>query len=109
MQKVTRLACLALLAAAGTARAAPEPAANSDTLDLSLEDLMQVVMASVKDGAKIDYKTEGEVQIAMWQLPKSPMNMVCGQTGKSVALRIALEPDHKDIALAMCKSLRVEK
>lgn len=73
------------------------------------EDLMQVVMASLKDGAKIDYKTEGEVQIAMWQLPKSPMNMVCGQTGKSVALRIALEPDHKDIALAMCKSLRIEK
>ena len=47
MQKVTRLACLALLAAAGTARAAPEPAANSDTLDLSLEDLMQVVVTSV--------------------------------------------------------------
>lgn len=73
------------------------------------EDLMQVVVASLKDGAKIDYKTEGDVLIAIWQQPKGPMHAVCGQAGKAVAVRASFEPDHKEIALAICKSLRIEK
>jgi hypothetical protein len=73
------------------------------------EDLMKVVVGSLKDGAKIDSKTEGDVLVSIWQQPQGPMQIVCGQVGKSVAVRASYEPSHKDIALAICKSLRIEK
>jgi hypothetical protein len=71
-----------------------------------VDDLMQVVVGSLKEGAKIESKTEGDVLIASWKQPSGPMHMVCGQTGKSVVVRVSFEPTHKEIALAMCKSLR---
>ena len=73
------------------------------------EDLMKVVTGSLKDGAKIDSRTEGDVLVSVWQQPQGPMQIVCGQVGKSVAVRASYEPSHKDIALAICKSLRIEK
>jgi len=73
------------------------------------DDLMQVVVGSLKDGAKIDSKSEGDVLISSWQQPNGPMQIICGQTGKLVAVRASFEPDHKEIALAMCKSLRIDK
>ena len=74
-----------------------------------VEDLMQVVVGSLKEGAKIDSKTEGDVLISTWQQTDGPAHIVCGQAGKSVVIRAAYEPSHKDVALAICKSLRIDK
>jgi hypothetical protein len=72
------------------------------------EDLMKIVPGSGKEGAAIEATSEGEVLISSWREKDGPAHAVCGQKGKSAALRLSFEPDHKSIALAMCKSLRVE-
>jgi hypothetical protein len=74
-----------------------------------VEDLMQVVVGSLKEGAKIDSTTAGDVLISTWQQKDGPAHIVCGQAGKSVVIRAAYEPSHKDVALAICKSLRIDK
>src|SRR5512133_2348813 len=57
-----------------------------------VEDLMQVVVGSLKEGAKIDSKTEGDVLLSTWQQTDGPMHIVCGQAGRSVVIRAAYEP-----------------
>lgn len=78
-----------------------EPIAKND-------DLMKVAPGTTTEGATPEASTEGDVLISTWKQKEGPAWAVCGQKGKSVALRIAFEPDHKDIALGMCKTLKAE-
>lgn len=72
------------------------------------EDLMKVVVGSGKDGATLENGAEGAVLVTSWKQKDGPAHMVCGQKGKTVALRIMHEPDHKAQASAICKSLKVD-
>lgn len=73
------------------------------------EDMMKVVVDSLKEGAKIESTTKGNVMISHWKQTQGPAHAVCSQAGKSVVVRLAFEPDHKDIAMAICESLRIDK
>ncbi|HTJ85447.1 MAG TPA: hypothetical protein VL400_27200 [Polyangiaceae bacterium] len=72
------------------------------------EDLMKVAPGTTTEGATPEASTEGDVLISTWKQKEGPAWAVCGPKGKSVALRIAFEPEHKEIALGMCKSLKAD-
>jgi hypothetical protein len=72
------------------------------------EDLMKVAPGTTTEGATPESSTEGEVLISSWKQKEGPAWAVCGQKGKSVALRLGFEPAHKDVAMGICKSLKVD-
>ncbi len=72
------------------------------------EDLMKVAPGTTTEGATIDSSAEGEVLISSWKQKDGPAHAICGQKGKTAALRLMFEPDHKDVAMGICKSLKVD-
>jgi hypothetical protein len=61
------------------------------------------------NGAKVEKKTVGDSFVSIVEKPKSPVLVYGGPKGGKIRARCMAEPDHKDLAVEICSSLRVVK
>lgn len=68
------------------------------------------VLAGVNtaDG-KVEKKEAGDVVYAVVEAPSSPVKIYAGPKGKKIASTCMAEPDHKDLAIEICTSIKSTK
>lgn len=60
-------------------------------------------------GSKVEKKTVGDSFVSIVEKPQSPVHVYGGPKGGKIRARCMAEPQHKDLAVEICSSLRVVK
>lgn len=60
----------------------------------------------VPDGAKPEKATEGDLFLVTLKMDKGPYDVAIGKKGAKFIAQCKAEPDHKEIALEVCKSIK---
>lgn len=78
------------------------------TAELKSPDDLMTKAVDPADG-KVDKKTEGDAFIVIIEKPSNPVHVFAGPKGAKLQSHCVAEPDHKDLAVEICSSLKSTK
>ena len=64
---------------------------------------------SATGDGKVDKKEQGDLFVVVVEKEASPLNIYAGPKGAKFAAHCMAEPDHKDLAMEICTSIKAAK